>query len=346
MSKFIACLFIVSMGISSCDSADDPSPSEYNAILSNLATNVITATYDDLNDAAAELLDAVTGYAESSTQARLNAAQSAWVAAREPWEASEGFLFGPVISEGYNLALDTWPISKADLDDVMGRPVVLSVNYVSDLLGNEKGYHTIEFLLFGADGGKEPLDFTQREIAYLVAATQVLKNTTQALLDTWAVGGGNFGANLIDAGTTGSVYPSETVAMQLVVESLISLADDVANTKIETPLATQDAFSAESRFSRNSVNDFLHNIQSIRNVYTGDYGTVGGEGLAEFIARQDAALNERFAGELDIATAAIEAIPESFRDALVADPDAIVRAQVAVFAVHETLVERIRPLIR
>ncbi len=331
--------------LSSCDSSDDPEVSPFGPLLSNIATNVITATYDDYSEAATELRLAVTEYAGSSTPSNLNAARNAWVAARAPWEASEGFLIGPVATQGLAGAMDTWPITQADLDEVMARPVVLSVDYVAGLPGNQKGFHTIEFLLYGADGEKEPLDFTQREIAYLVAATEVLKDDAETLLEAWVAGGGNYAANLAGAGGAGSTYPSEQAAVREIVQSMIALADALANSKIETPLATQNVFGAESRFSQNSTNDFVNNIRGIRNVYTGDYGNIGGEGVAEFIAQQDEALNLRFLDELSTAETALASIPDSFQEAIVANPDLVVVAQVAVLAVHETLENQIAPLI-
>ena len=320
-----------------CDSSDDPEVSLFGPLLSNIATNVITATYDDYSEAAAELRLAVTEYAGSSTPSNLNAARNAWVAARAPWEASESFLIGPAVTQGLGAAMDTWPITQADLDEVMARPVVLSVNYVADLPGNQKGFHTIEFLLYGADGEKEPLDFTQREIAYLVSATEVLKDDAEALLNAWVTSGGNYADNLANAGGAGSSYSSERAAVRELMQSMIALADELANTKIETPRVTGDAFGAESRFSQTSTNDFLNNIRGIRNVYTGDYGTVAGEGFSEFVALQDADLDEQFLRDLDIAENALDAIPESFQDAIVTAPDPVLAAQAAVEEVHDTL---------
>ena len=62
---------------------------------------------------------AVAALRENPGDATLGAACEAWIAARLPWEASEGFLFGPVDFNGYDPALDTWPVNRTDLEGVI-----------------------------------------------------------------------------------------------------------------------------------------------------------------------------------------------------------------------------------
>ena len=84
----------------------------------------------------------------------------------------------------------------------------LTTAYVNSLDGTLKGFHTIEYLLFDEGGSKTAADFTEREFAYLIATTQDLKATTEALHTSWISSGGNFGQKVRNAGSGSDAYPS------------------------------------------------------------------------------------------------------------------------------------------
>ena len=57
---------------------------------------------------------------------------NAWVAARVPWEQSEGFLFGPVDTFGYDPAMDSWPVNRTDLDAVLASGQAFTPEYIPE----------------------------------------------------------------------------------------------------------------------------------------------------------------------------------------------------------------------
>ena len=347
MLRFIVtvCVLVVVSGCDSTKSFDDDEGYDLTPALENIAVNVITLTYKDLDDAVGDFHDALDAFASSRASAELHTAQNSWVAARVFWESSEAFLFGPVKSKGLDTALDTWPVTESDVNAVLTNGMSLSPDLIESLPDVHKGFHTIEFLLFGEDGQKLADDLTTRELAYLVATTEVLTRSSQELLEAWASEGENFAANLANAGGSGSIYSSQKAAVEELMSGLIFIADDVANRKIATPLEDQDVLMIESRFSRNSINDFQNNLRSIRNVYTGEYAGRSGPGLTDFIAEQDEVLDERFVQEVDAAIEAIGNIPGSFRDAIFDNAEAVTAAQNAVGTVLQTLEQDIVPIV-
>ena len=102
------------------------------------------------------------------------------------------------------------------------------------------------------------------------------------------------------------------------IEGITIIADEVGNGKIGDPYATKDVLSVESQFSWNSLNDFTNNIRSIQNVYNGGYGA-DGTGLDEFVKSKNTELHNRIVTEINGAIAAINSIPEPFRNNLNAD---------------------------
>ncbi len=321
------------------------------AIVDDFADEVVNATYTLLADRTAALDAAVQALAADPTVATLDAARQAWAAAREPWEASEGFLFGPVDSLGLDPALDSWPVDRSALDNVLAGNDELDRAFVAGLDTTLRGFHTAEYLLFGIDSGKLPEDFDQREFDYLTSVSALLAESAARLADSWSTGvdGGDPYSDVFKGAGSNATYPSRTSAAEEIVRGMIGIADEVANGKIADPFDQQDTTLVESQFSFNSLSDFKNNIRSIRNAFTGDAEVAGttGTGIDEFVASVDAELGDRLVQEIDAALAALDAIPEPFRDAIT-DPgaaDEITAAQEAIRTVQTTLEGEILPLI-
>lgn len=314
-------------------------------ILSDVATGVILATYQEMDTRIGVLTGAVAALESAPTPERLATARQAWRAARVPWEASEAFLFGPVETLGLDPSLDSWPVNTIDLDNVMAGPQALTPQFVEELEGTLKGFHTTEYLLFGENGARTAEQLTARQLDYLVAVTAAMRSTSQRLVAAWAPGGGNFVAQLSEAGSGGSVYVSQKAALQELITGMAAIADEVANGKINDPFTAHDVTLEESRFSANSIADFQDNLRSVQNIYRGDYGGQAGHGVDEFVREGAPELDTRFAGEIQAAIDAIGAIPAPFTTAIFDHPAAVTAAQQAVRRVQQTLDEDIAPLL-
>ena len=125
---------------------------------------------------------------------------------------------------------------------------------------------------------------------------------------------------------------------------MIVIADEVANGKISDPFNERDTTLVESQFSFNSITDFQDNIRGIQNVYLGKF-TADGQGLSDFVASQDTALDARFQTEVQTAIDAIGAIPDPFRDSISASRSTVQAAIDAVSKVQRTLEQDILSLV-
>ena len=279
------------------DDDGDAQVEAYDAttMLNDFANTVVLATYTELDNKAGELLTAVKALKENTTQANLEKAQQAWVATRTPWEQSEAFLFGPVDTQGLDPALDSWPVDRVSLQEVLNGDKELTADFVKDgLEDTQKGFHTIEFLLFREGDQRMASDITDRELEYLLASTMYLKESTSQLRLAWAPEGENFSNTVASAGKEGNaVYRSQSSAVQEMVNGMITIADEVANGKISDPYNEKDTTLVESQFSFNSISDFQDNIRGIQNVYMGKY-TNDGQGLNDFVNGVDVDLDSRF----------------------------------------------------
>lgn len=343
----ISVLFTTSIFLTSCDDKrNEPDPTDYDfkSILTNTSENVITATYDELHTKAEEMLDAVTEMDENRTTENHNTAMQAWRDCRKPWEESEGFIFGPVETKGIDPSIDSWPVNTVDLDAVLSSSDILTKAYIDGLEGTLKGFHTIEYLLFGADGSKTISDFTDREFEYLISVTQSLESAIDELFESWDPSHENFASNLSHAGEAGSIYVSQKAAMQELINGMIGIADEVGNGKINDPFSALDITLEESRFSANSKTDFQDNIRSIQNIYEGAYLT-DGAGMNDYILSIDASLDSEINTAIQFAIDEIGNIPGTFTDAMFSNPDEVSQAQDAVRDLQTLLETKVKPII-
>ncbi|MBK9963053.1 MAG: imelysin [Saprospiraceae bacterium] len=339
--------FSLALILSSCGSdTDDSQIADYKDVLQNISNDVILPTYEDLYDKTQLLVNTLTILEQNVSQVNLDASKQAWRDARVPWEQSEGFLFGPVDQQGLDPAIDSWPVNETDLDAVLNSNAVLTKDYVDGLDGTLKGFHTLEYLIFGKEGNKSIASFTQREFEYLRACSQSLHGATKALYFAWKPDQQNFIANVLRAGEPGnSVYPSQKSALQEIVTGMITIADEVANGKINEPFTTQNLTYEESRFSANSKKDFADNIQSIENAFLGVYKNASGLGISKIIKEKNELLDAKFRQQLDDAIRAIESIQGTFTTAVTNARPSIEFAQLKVRTVQQTLESEILPLI-
>jgi putative iron-regulated protein len=349
----MCCLLLASAFVVGCgsddetDELDETQGAAFDAstMLNDFANTVVLATYSDLDNRAGELLSAVKALEADTSQANLEKAQQAWKATRKPWEQSEAFLFGPVDTQGLDPALDSWPVDHVNLQSVLNSNDILTVDFVSGLEDTQKGFHTIEFLLFRDGNQRKASDITARELEYLVSTTENLKVSTSQLRLAWSPEGENFSSIVAQAGAGSPVYPSQSAAVQEMVNGMITIADEVANGKISDPYNESDTTLVESQFSFNSISDFQDNIRGIQNVYMGKFVS-DGQGLNDFVSSHDPALDTRFQQEVQAAIDAIGAIPDPFRDSITANRGVVQAAIDAVSKVQQTLEQNILPLVQ
>jgi uncharacterized iron-regulated protein len=314
-------------------------------VLTHTTTTVIVGTYERLDTTSGSLVVAVMDLQASPTAGALTAARNAWRTARVPWENSEAFLYGPVETEGIDPSIDSWPVNEVDLQAVLVGSAALTKEYIDGLEGTLKGFHTIEYLLFGTTGTKQVTDFTAREFQYLVAVAQSLRGETARLAHAWRPGGQNFAGNLINAGSAGSIYASKKAALQEVVNGMLTIADEVANGKINDPFVQRDVTLEESRFSANSKADFQDNIRGILYMYTGAYDGRTGASVSDVVKAHDGALDVQFRAAVQTAIEKIGAIPGTFTTAIFSNPTSVQDAQSSVRAVQQMLESSILPLV-
>ncbi len=307
------------------------STSDLNSdVLSSFTVNVSQATYNDLATKSTALSASVQIFNSDPTDDHLTDCKQLWRDCRLSYEQSEGFLFGPAATDNIDPRIDTWPVDYVALDSILGSSATFSESYVNGLDDALRGFHPIEYLLFGNGGNKTASQFTSREKDFLLALTTNLKNLATQLAQEWnpAVSG-NYSVQITTAGSSGSVYATKRAAFEEMVNSMADICNEVANEKIQTPFVAQDPSLEESPFSFNSMTDFINNIKSVQNVYLGKY-TTDGKGLEDLVRANNLSLDGTIKTKINSALAALNAITVPFGQAITTQQVQITNAQAAI----------------
>lgn len=287
-------------------------------VIQSITENVIVATYAHLRDETKELARLAEVLVANPTDENLKAVQTKWKEARVPWESTEGFLFGPVDSLGVDPAIDSWPLSKVDLDLILKERPNITADFVRGLGTDVQGFHTAEYLVFG-DGEvtntKSVSEMTAAQLNYLTAVTSVLAEQTEKLHQSWTVRHDPSVASskpyrhyVLNPSLDNDFYPSRKAVLQEFVQGLIKIAVEVGKGKISDPLggdlAAADPSLVESQFSWNSLVDFQNNMMSIRNIYLGGYRT-NGIGLSDLVVLKNRELDRKIKAQIDASETAI-----------------------------------------
>lgn len=319
----------------------------YTNVLTNVSAQVITQTYANLDNNASIFNEKAEALSVGNEEA-LQAAKEAWKNMRSPWEKSESFIYGPVAVLGIDPSVDSWPVDVNAINNILNSGDLINAG-ILETNNEARGFHTLEYFLWGLDGNKTASDLTDREIEYIVAASQNLNEKTQQLVSAWSQSGNDYGINFSEAGQLTSIYPSQEVALSEMVEGMQGIADEVANQKIEVPLNGNGGSASpkdeESRFSNNSKLDFANNIRSIQNVYLGEFNGSEGQGLSAVIVQQNADLDAEVKMAISDAISAIEAIPGTFTDAIQNNRSAVENAQNKVLELSNLIQNQVVPVI-
>jgi len=308
---------------------------------------LVHANYSDTLTAAKAMQDAIKAFTASPSQANLDAARKAWLAAREFYGQTEAFRFygGPIDDDnGPEGQLNAWPMDESYVDYIDGKKTAGLVNNRKQPITkkalaaqNEKGgeenvatgWHAIEFLLWGQDlsetgpGNRSFEDFidgkapnADRRRQYLNVVTELLIDDLNGLVKAWAPGAkNNYRAKFEKGG-------NESLRKMFVAMGSLSRGE-LAGERLEVALASQDQEDEHSCFSDNTHRDAVANAKGIENVWLGrfvraDGSTLQGPSLRDLVAAKDAALAEKTTKQIRTSVQAAEAIPAPFDRAIVA----------------------------
>ena len=332
--------------------------SDKTAVLDTYS-DIAFAAYSDSLSTAQTLRVAIAELIENPSQASLNAARQAWIDARVPYQQTEVFRFGNAIVDDWEGKVNAWPLDEGLIDyvdatyggatdenefaalNIIANPNVTLAGLAVDATDitpaliaetlNEadgietnvaRGYHAIEFLLWGQDlngtgagaGDRPYTDFVigadctggncDRRIDYLVSATDLLIEDLEWITTQWSDTGAARSELMedVDAGI---------VAMLTGMGSLSY--GEQAGERMRLGLMLNDPEEEHDCFSDNTHNSHYYDGKGVQNVYLGTYTRVdqtviSGPSLADMVAEIAPDLDIEMQGKLTVTMDALGAI--------------------------------------
>jgi len=363
MKRVILAVGFIGLIVLGCSSDDDSTTEvvvddaiEASSVIKNYADLVLANYQAALVDAEAMNV-AIQTFVATPTEENFEAAKEAWLTSRESYGPSEAFRFanGPIDTgdteeiEGY---LNSWPLDEAYIDYVEGDVDAGIINNLADfptltkeILTGENGnggeenvaigYHAIEFLLWGQDltapsenlaGQRAYTDFVDggtaanqdRRREYLAIVADLLTDHLQIIIDEWS---GDYRSTFLAL--------DEDEALDNIISSIAELSrSELAIERMAVALQNQDQEDEHSCFSDNTHRDIRLNLAGIVNVYTGAYGSVGGNSLQDLIEEADADLATELDALLATAVTDVDATLDPFDLAIVDGESSVEGAKV------------------
>lgn len=371
-------LTLLCMGLlfTACGS-DDPEPdvnqldATKTAILSQYVNGVVVPTYKSLADNAIELSELCAQLRKNPSQSLVDQACDKWIEARKYWELSEAFLFGAAGEYFIDPHIDSWPLKKSSLDEVLNNSALMAeldedgagADGFTTLGYGLLGFHAVEYVLFRDGAPRELSNITENELIYNAAVAEDLAIQAARLEASWAGMSNvssikqqmlednelepsmNYGETMINAGKAGNAsYKTQLDAMVQLLQGASDISDEVGNTKITDPVNSGNVLDVESWYSWNSIADFTDNLRSVRNAYYGSLnGQVNTNSMASYMARNHASIDNELRRAIDNAITTVAAMPAPFRNHLTkAETQAAVDACNALMEQLDAAIEAIQ----
>jgi len=329
-----------------------------SAVLDTYAT-IAAAKYADSLTTAQALNAAVDALITAPSDDTLQAARTAWLASRAPYQQTEVYRFGNPIVDDWEGQVNAWPLDEGLIDyvdatyggptdanelaalNIIAHPSItiagsvvdashITPALIADTLNEAdgietnvaRGYHAIEFLLWGQDlngtgpgAGERPYtDYVQgedctggncdRRADYLDAATDLLVSDLEFMAAQWTEGGA----------AREAVMANEGAGLVAMLTGMGSLSyGEQAGERMRLGLMLNDPEEEHDCFSDNTHNSHFYDGLGVQNVYLGRYtrpdgSVVEGPSLADLVAAADPRLNDEMQSRLAETMTALGAI--------------------------------------
>jgi putative iron-regulated protein len=274
--------------------------------------DLVGASYQAATAATQALDQAVDELLANPDEATLAAARDAWVKARPSYLVTEAFRFYDAPIEEVEGRVNAWPMNEAAIDYVKDNPkaglinsekaltieAIVAANQADDEANVTTGWHAVEFLLWGQDlsadgpGARPASDYiagtqaNDRRRAYLRLVTTQLINDISGLYTAWSPDSPNRYAAALKA-----LAPREAIGRMMNGMAILA-GFEFMSQRLAVALDSGDQEDEHSCFSDTTHQDFVYDLQGIKNVWTGDAYGKERAGLNELVKNIDPATGE------------------------------------------------------
>src|SRR5581483_9638158 len=310
------------------------------AMLRDLARQVIASGYEDLDASCQGLTNAAGQLAETPNQVALARARQAWTAVAMAANHVRCFQTGPLVDREYAATFYYLRLSPPAINGLIQQTNAIDRGQVPQLDGNAKGLFALEYLLFGHKGypgidkpdGPLVLEMlsgkgSEHRRAYLLVLAQDLEAKAAQLAQDWSSSG--------DEGAAAKFVKAGQASVNLLVNQLAHSIEDAQQNHLNfvlvlpQPLGRQ-LYRVEGSASGTSLQGAIAYLEGMQRFYRG----AGGLGLADTLKQVNAPLAKRVEDAFVDAISATKTIGEPLEQAVLDKRDAIQNACNKVHALE------------
>lgn len=245
-----------------------------DAMLENLAYNIILPSHESFLEAAANLESTVNELKQEPNEDSLEAAQKSWRNAIIKWQSSNLFALGDLqimilhnqISKGINSQL---------IEENILMTNTINASFIEDQGSSVKGLLALEYLLFNEAGNTAVLNsLDEKHSAYLVAVAENLHAKAQELYLYWSPEDGNYAETFISASDDGSNVQS---SLNKLANQMMAYTEKLTNWRLARPLVYHNSSTPhlgliEGELSESAVAQIRANLNILLLTFTGAQG--------------------------------------------------------------------------
>ncbi len=355
--RFLLFALLPAAGFISCNKYDGTDSPLSNItiieqqIVENFGQNIALATYIDLKTAGDNLNNKIEAFVIAPDISGLEAARDSWRSMRAIWEQSEGFLFGPVDVQEYDPKTDTWPTDYGEMDALLNSSHPLTLPDIQTLDYSLRGYHPLEYMLWGKNSNKTLADFTDRQLLYMKNVALDLQSQVTDNYNEWL---SDYTLQVTSAGAGSTEFPKYYDLFYTLTEGMVGICNEVGKSdegsgKIWEPFSANnmqgDSTIVESPYSENSMTDFKNNITGAYNVYIGKSKTQQ-KGVSDLVQLYNKSLDNEIKTKFQTAISSFDLVNVSFEKAIFTQRDQLQSIIDAIGDVRDILNAKLHPFLQ
>jgi len=312
-------------------------------VIHDFTNDVVLSRYTSLLNSTTIMQDAVGQLVATTNDANLNYAKLSWKALRADWELSEGFLIGPVESNDYDPNTDTWPTDYVQMDSLLASSNPLTTDDVKNLPQSLRGYHPLEYMIWGKGGSKTAAGVTQKQKQYMTSLiSDIFDNNVQPLYNDWFLGTDNYKNQVETAGKGSDEFSSRQALFLNIISAMTDICHEVGESKMLDPYTAKDSTITESPYSSNTLVDFKNNIVGLQQVYL---GVNGSKGIHSLVAAKNLQLDQQIQQQISAAVNSFDNISERFEQAIYDQRPLVKQTMDQLSALNDMLENDLKPFI-
>jgi predicted lipoprotein len=197
----------------------------------------------------------------------------------------------------------------------------IDATLVASLVGQQKGFLGIEYLIFAQDSPSAALtqltaaDTGGRRRALAAAMALELASSAQQLASAWSPSSGNYAGQVETAGMGSTAYSQQRGAVDDYVGGIAYALELVVGVRLAMPLGLKTTGTPDPSLDPTSASDSA--VADITASLGGVTAMFDGAGFASALQSMNAALDTQAMSEMSACTKAVAAIPPPFVTAVV-----------------------------